>query len=143
MCTTTTGMLTQMQRPCDECGGQGNSAETKTERKVLEVHIEKGMKHNARIQFKGMADEMPGMEVGDVNFIVQDWVEADNTEAHYSGGQRGQLGVLEMQKVFTKNLDDLDAAGFDWSVYDSDNDGDLDGVVVFTTGLPAEMVRFW
>jgi len=30
------------------------------------------MKHNAKIQFKGMADETPGMEPGDINFIVQE-----------------------------------------------------------------------
>ena len=65
-------MITQMQRPCGQCGGQGNTAQTKTERKVLEVHIEKGMKDGAKVQFKGMADETPGMEPGDVNFIVQE-----------------------------------------------------------------------
>lgn len=66
------GMITQMQRKCDKCDGQGYIAETKTERKVLEVHVEKGMKHNQKITFRGMADEIPGMETGDVNFIVQE-----------------------------------------------------------------------
>ena len=49
-----------MQRACAQCGGQGNIAQTKTERKVLEVHIEKGMADGAKVQFKGMADETPG-----------------------------------------------------------------------------------
>jgi DnaJ family protein A protein 2 len=66
------GMLTQMQRHCDRCEGQGHIAKTKTERKVLEVHIEKGMRHNEKVAFRGMADETPGMETGDVNFIVQE-----------------------------------------------------------------------
>jgi DnaJ family protein A protein 2 len=66
------GMLTQMQRHCDRCEGQGHIAQTKTERKVLEVHIEKGMRHNEKVTFRGMADETPGMETGDVNFIVQE-----------------------------------------------------------------------
>mmetsp|Transcript_23397 Transcript_23397/g.53697 ORF Transcript_23397/g.53697 Transcript_23397/m.53697 type:complete len:286 (+) Transcript_23397:205-1062(+) len=66
------GMITQMQRSCPQCDGQGNTAKTKSERKVLEVHIEKGMKHNQKVQFRGMADEVPGMEPGDVNFIVQE-----------------------------------------------------------------------
>ena len=66
------GMITQMQRPCDACNGQGNKAETKTERKVLEVHIDKGSKHGQRITFRGEADEIPGMETGDINFIVQE-----------------------------------------------------------------------
>ncbi|KAL7581434.1 hypothetical protein ACA910_022015 [Epithemia clementina (nom. ined.)] len=66
------GMITQMQRQCPNCDGQGSTAETKTERKVLEVHIEKGMKHNQKVTFRGMADEVPGVEPGDVNFIVQE-----------------------------------------------------------------------
>lgn len=66
------GMITQMQRQCHECNGQGTMAKTKNERKVLEVLIEKGMKHNERISFRNMGDEVPGMEAGDVNFIVQE-----------------------------------------------------------------------
>lgn len=66
------GMIQQVQRPCGVCGGQGNKFETKSERKVLEVHIEKGMKHNEKITFRGMADEKPNMEAGDINFVVQE-----------------------------------------------------------------------
>jgi len=66
------GMLTQMQRTCSACQGQGNTAKTKNERKVVEVHIEKGAHHNQKITFRGMADEMPGRETGDVHFIIQE-----------------------------------------------------------------------
>ena len=66
------GMITQVQRQCDNCGGHGYIAETKPERKVLEVHVEKGMKHNQKISFRNMADEIPNMEAGDINFIIQE-----------------------------------------------------------------------
>jgi DnaJ family protein A protein 2 len=66
------GMVTQMQRACSSCQGQGTMAKTKSERKVVEVHIEKGAQHNQKITFRGMADEMPGRETGDVQFIVQE-----------------------------------------------------------------------
>ena len=66
------GMITQMQRQCDRCDGQGKIAETKSERKVLEVHIEKGMSNGERIVFRNHADEVPGMEAGDVNFVIQE-----------------------------------------------------------------------
>jgi DnaJ family protein A protein 2 len=66
------GMLTQMQRVCSVCEGQGNTAKTKSERKVVEVHIEKGAHHNSKVTFRGMADEIPGREPGDVHFIVQE-----------------------------------------------------------------------
>lgn len=65
------GMIQQMQRPCGQCNGKGYIAETKQERKVLEVHVEKGMKNNEKIQFKGMGDEVPKTEPGDINFVVQ------------------------------------------------------------------------
>ena len=66
------GMITQMQRPCSDCGGQGYRAKTKNERKVVEVHVEKGAANNQKITFSGMADEVPGRETGDVNFIIQE-----------------------------------------------------------------------
>lgn len=66
------GMVTQMQRSCSACEGQGKIAKTNSERKVLEVHIDKGMKHNQKVTFRNMADELPGMEPGDVNFIIQE-----------------------------------------------------------------------
>jgi len=66
------GMITQMQRACSDCGGQGYRAKTKNERKVVEVHVEKGAANNQKITFRGMADEVPGRETGDVNFIIQE-----------------------------------------------------------------------
>jgi len=65
------GMIQQMQSACDECSGQGYMAKTKSEREVLEVHVEKGCKDGHKIQFRGKGDEMPGMEAGDINFVVQ------------------------------------------------------------------------
>jgi len=66
------GMIQQVQRACDPCNGKGYKAQTKTERKVLEVHVDKGMKKDEKITFSGMADEVPNTETGDVNFIVQE-----------------------------------------------------------------------
>lgn len=66
------GMITQMQRPCSDCNGKGYQAKTKNERKVIEVHVEKGAANNQKISFQGMADEIPGRETGDVNFIIQE-----------------------------------------------------------------------
>mmetsp|Transcript_27239 Transcript_27239/g.59998 ORF Transcript_27239/g.59998 Transcript_27239/m.59998 type:complete len:413 (-) Transcript_27239:140-1378(-) len=66
------GMITQMQVPCTDCGGKGYNAKTKNERKIIEVHVEKGASNNQKISFRGMADEIPGRETGDVNFIIQE-----------------------------------------------------------------------
>mgnify|MGYP000004919332 CR=1 FL=1 len=66
------GMITQMQRACSACEGQGTICALKSERQVVEVHVETGMIHNQKITFRGMADEMPNRETGDVNFVVQE-----------------------------------------------------------------------
>jgi len=66
------GMYQQLQRTCTACNGKGYTAKTKSERKVLEVHIDKGMRNNQKVTFSGMADEVPKMETGDVNFIIQE-----------------------------------------------------------------------
>merc|ERR1712137_1136189 len=59
-------------KTCTTCKGQGHIYKTKNERKVVEVHIEKGATHNQKISFRGMADETPGRETGDVHFVVQE-----------------------------------------------------------------------
>jgi DnaJ family protein A protein 2 len=49
----------------------GNRYTKTVERKMLEVFIEKGMKHGQRITFENAGDELPGQLPGDVVFIVQ------------------------------------------------------------------------
>jgi len=77
------GMLQQMQTVCNECRGEGSVVKDKDrckacagkkvsqERKILEVPIDKGMKHNQKIVFAGEADEAPGTVPGDVIFVLQ------------------------------------------------------------------------
>lgn len=44
------------------------------ERKVLEVHITKGMRNGQKIVFHGEADEAPGVVPGDIIFVVEEKV---------------------------------------------------------------------
>jgi len=48
------GMVQQVQRKCPNCT-DGYRCKTKKERKVLEVHVEKGMKNGEKVTFRGMA----------------------------------------------------------------------------------------
>lgn len=78
------GMVQQVQSVCSDCRGQGKSIreadrckackgnKVTKERKVLEVHIEKGMRNGQRITFKGEADQAPGLVPGDIVFVVQE-----------------------------------------------------------------------
>lgn len=77
------GMIQQMQIQCPECNGFGSKISEKDrckkckgektvrEQKMLEVHIEKGMREGQRITFHGEADEEPGVETGDVIIVLQ------------------------------------------------------------------------
>uniref|UniRef100_A0A7S1CKG2 J domain-containing protein n=1 Tax=Bicosoecida sp. CB-2014 TaxID=1486930 RepID=A0A7S1CKG2_9STRA len=73
----------QVQQPCPECHGKGRMIDeaskcetcrgekTTKEREVLEVHVDKGMKHGQKIKFAGKSDEHPDAEPGDLVFVVQ------------------------------------------------------------------------
>ncbi|KAL6125476.1 hypothetical protein ACLB2K_073533 [Fragaria x ananassa] len=76
-------MIQQMQHPCNECKGTGETINDKDrcqlckgekvvpEKKVLEVHVEKGMENGQRITFPGEADEAPDTVTGDIVFVLQ------------------------------------------------------------------------
>ncbi len=78
------GMVQQMQSTCGNCKGAGKSIDERDkckgckgqkvmkDRKVLEVHVEKGMKNGHKIRFAGDADEIPGTIPGDVIITVQE-----------------------------------------------------------------------
>lgn len=82
------GMIQQIQSICPDCQGQGekfssrdrcktcNGNKVERQKKILEVHIDKGMKDGQRITFHGEGDQEPGLEPGDV-IIVLDQKEHD------------------------------------------------------------------
>nr|XP_009408521.1 PREDICTED: dnaJ protein homolog isoform X2 [Musa acuminata subsp. malaccensis] len=77
------GMIQQMQHPCSECKGTGETINEKDrcpqckgekviqEKKVLEVVVEKGMQNEQKITFPGEADEAPETVTGDIVFVLQ------------------------------------------------------------------------
>lgn len=65
------GMLQQFEVPCEHCGGHGYNVDVKIEIKELEVQVDKGMKHDQKIKFKGEGHHVPEGEAGDVIYVVQ------------------------------------------------------------------------
>lgn len=53
---------------CKKCEGHKVCKETK----LLEVHVDKGMKHGQKITFSGEADQAPGVEPGDIVLVLQE-----------------------------------------------------------------------
>jgi len=70
-------MIQQMQSACGSCGGQGKSFKTKSDREVLEVHIQKGSPDNHKVTFREMADEHPDADTGDVVFVLKEQPHAE------------------------------------------------------------------
>ena len=116
------GMVQQVQRKCPHCT-DGYECQTKKERKVLEVHVEKGMKNGAKVTFRGMADEKPNMEPGDINFIVQE-------KAHDVFKRKGA------DLLITKTLSLNEAlCGFEWSITH------LDKREIVIKSRPSEIIK--
>eukprot|EP01111_Echinosteliopsis_oligospora_P014568 TRINITY_DN550_c0_g1_i1.p1 TRINITY_DN550_c0_g1~~TRINITY_DN550_c0_g1_i1.p1 ORF type:complete len:414 (+),score=125.97 TRINITY_DN550_c0_g1_i1:49-1290(+) len=77
------GMIQQMQTHCQDCQGKGETIKdedkcdtckgkkTVKDKKILEVHIEKGMREGQKIVFAGESDQSPGTEPGDIIFVVK------------------------------------------------------------------------
>lgn len=75
-------MVQQSQSTCQDCNGSGQQIKEKCkgclgkktvqEKKVLEVHIDRGMKHGQKIVFSGESDQEPGVIPGDVIIVVQE-----------------------------------------------------------------------
>lgn len=116
------GMMQQLQSKCPQCTGQGWTAETKTERKVLEVLVEKGMRHGEKITFRNMGDELPKMESGDINFVIQ---EKEHEVFKRKGADLLISKTLSLNQALT---------GFEWTVTH------LDGRVLHITSRPGEVI---
>ena len=74
-----------------------------------------------------------------VEFVIQEWTKAAQSEAYYANNEAGRGDMARIADIFRSNLDALDAAGFDFSPFDSNQDGYLDGVMTFHSGIPAEL----
>ncbi|OCK75140.1 DnaJ-domain-containing protein [Lepidopterella palustris CBS 459.81] len=76
-------MIQRFQTVCPDCQGKGeiirdrdrckqcNGKKTIIERKVLHVHVDRGIKSGTKIEFRGEGDQLPGVEPGDVVFEIE------------------------------------------------------------------------
>uniref|UniRef100_A0A2K5YEF4 J domain-containing protein n=1 Tax=Mandrillus leucophaeus TaxID=9568 RepID=A0A2K5YEF4_MANLE len=76
------GMVQQIQSVCMECQDHGERSSAKDrckscnrrkivrEKKILEVHIDKGMKNGQKITFHGEGDQEPGLEPGGIIIVL-------------------------------------------------------------------------
>jgi len=113
-------MVQQIQSQCRECGGEGEAWSAKDrcqeckgrkvsrEKEVLEVHIDKGMTNGHKIPFRGYADEEPGIEPGDVIFILR---EAEHDVFTRKGNEllmKMKISLSEALTGFSRKVKTLD-----------------------------------
>jgi len=78
------GMFQQIRTVCPDCEGKGetlaegskckdcNGKKTTVEKKVVNVEIDKGVREGKKIVLSGESDQEPGVETGDVIFVIQE-----------------------------------------------------------------------
>lgn len=77
-------MIQRFQTVCPDCNGERetirekdkckacNGKKTSVERKVLHVHVDRGVPNGHTIEFKGEGDQTPGCQPGDVVFQIEE-----------------------------------------------------------------------
>ncbi|XP_017785767.1 PREDICTED: dnaJ homolog subfamily A member 2-like [Nicrophorus vespilloides] len=88
------GMAQQIQSRCSDCEGEGMTINAKdrcracrgkkvcNETKVLEVHVDKGMRDLQKIIFRGEGDQQPNIETGDIIIVLS---QKENKKFQRSG----------------------------------------------------------
>jgi len=76
-------MIQRFQTVCPDCKGEGEifkdkdrckqcmGKKTVVDRKVLHVHVDRGVKSGTKVEFRGEGDQAPGMVAGDVVFQIE------------------------------------------------------------------------
>eukprot|EP00249_Psilotum_nudum_P014407 c24805_g1_i2 orf=254-1516(-) len=128
-------MIQQMQHVCPDCRGSGETIGEKDkcgqckgekvvqDKKVLEVHVEKGMRHGQKITFQGEADEAPDTITGDIVFVLQ-------LKEHPKFKRKGDDLFVEHTLTLTEAL-----CGFQFVL------AHLDGRQLLIKAAPGEIVK--
>lgn len=114
------GMVQQIQTQCRDCGGSGEriaekdrckncqGKKTIKERKILEVHIDRGMKDGQKITFSSEGDQEPGIEPGDIIIILDEKphpvFRRDDLDLH----MKMEIDLVESLCGFQKTIEMLD-----------------------------------
>ncbi|XP_060598206.1 dnaJ homolog subfamily A member 1-like [Ruditapes philippinarum] len=129
------GMVQQMQSVCSECSGKGETINPKLrcktclgkktvdDHKILEVHVDKGMKDGENIRFAGEGDQEPGLEPGDIIIVLDE-------KEHNTFRRNGLDLIMEMDLLLVEAL-----CGFQKTIET------LDKRTLVITNLPGEVVK--
>lgn len=129
------GMIQQVQVVCSECNGSGQvfapgdrcdeckGNKVVQQRKILEVFVEKGMRHGQKIVFRGEADEAPDTVPGDIVFVLQQ-------KEHKTFTRKGSDLIVEKEITLVEAL-----TGYTGTIKH------LDGRTLLVKTQPGEIIR--
>uniref|UniRef100_A0A8C7HGK4 DnaJ heat shock protein family (Hsp40) member A1 n=1 Tax=Oncorhynchus kisutch TaxID=8019 RepID=A0A8C7HGK4_ONCKI len=114
------GMVQQVSTVCGGCQGQGQRISHKDrckacsgrkilrQKKILEVHIGKGMKDGQKLVFRGEGDQEPGLEPGDIIIVLDQRVHPVFTRQGDNLIMTMELQLVEALCGFQKPCQTLD-----------------------------------
>ncbi|XP_034044032.1 dnaJ homolog subfamily A member 1 [Thalassophryne amazonica] len=114
------GMVEQLSTVCHSCQGQGQRISHKDrckacagrkilrQKKILEVHIDKGMKDGQKIVFHGEGDQEPGLEPGDIIIVLDEREHPCFTRKGADLIMNMELQLVEALCGFQKPVETLD-----------------------------------
>ncbi|XP_053274437.1 dnaJ homolog subfamily A member 1 [Pleuronectes platessa] len=129
------GMVQQVSTVCHSCQGQGQRISHKDrcktcagrkimrQKKILELHIDKGMRDGQKIVFHGEGDQEPGLEPGDIVIVL------DQRE-HPRFTRKGEDLTMSMELQLVEAL-----CGFQTPVQT------LDNRTLLITSHPGELIK--
>lgn len=114
------GMAQQIEQICSHCQGQGeiiaakdrcktcNGKKTVRDRKILEVHVEKGMRDGQKIVFSGEGDQDPDLQPGDIVIVLEEQEHSVFKRSKNDLIMRMPLQLVESLCGFQKVIKTLD-----------------------------------
>jgi DnaJ family protein A protein 2 len=101
-------MVQQIQTQCAACGGLGKTCDFSEEKRMLEVYVPRGAPDGHRIVFRGMTDEHPDADPGDVVFLVRQLPHASFVRKTHDLYVQKRIGLVEALCGFQIELSHLD-----------------------------------
>jgi len=129
------GMIQHMQTMCTDCHGQGERVSPNDrckncqgkkivkDRKLVQIHVERGMEDGEKIILRGEGDQEPGIEPGDIIIVIEE-------KPHPLFRRRGQDLIVNMELELVEAL-----CGFQ-KVIET-----LDQRSLVITSIPGEVVK--
>jgi len=114
------GMVSQVQSMCGECRGQGERINPKDrcktcegrkvvkDRKILEVHVDKGMEDGQKVVFSGEGDQEPGLDPGDIIIVLDEKEHSTFKRVNNDLTLQMHISLVEALCGFQKPIKTLD-----------------------------------